>query len=72
MEKCKDLILFPKALAGAVFVGAILAGGLYFFYKQGRVDEINELCRLVEENGELPMKFVSHGKTIGVFLSQLS
>lgn len=71
MKKAKDLVLFPNAMVCAVVAGGVIAGTLYFFYKRGRVDEINELCNIVRDQGEFKASFRHYGTVTNVVLRQV-
>lgn len=66
----KDLVLFPNAMVCAIVAGGVIAGTLYFAYKRGRVDEIDELCNIVRDRGELEVAFHHYGKLTNVILKQ--
>jgi hypothetical protein len=41
---------------GLLGTGA-LAGALYLAYKMGRIDEIDELCSIIDDQGEMVFTF---------------
>lgn len=48
-----------------------VAGALYFTYRKGRVDEIDELCDIVTEHGGVKLTFKPYDKVTTIFMEQL-
>ena len=71
IKKAKDFILFPNAMTSAIILGGITTGALYLFYKRGRVDQINEFCNLVKDQGDIVVTFHYCGEKMKILLQEV-
>lgn len=60
-----------RKLGLILIIGGFTAGALYFAYRKGRIDEIEEICDIVVDQGMMKFDFKPYNKIVSIGMQHL-